>query len=119
MGLTSTGVRRVKTGPDLAATLAGTPIRAIARVGSDPESEFILGMFQRANGGRAVLLVNHSHSFTAWPTISFDVDEKSVLEVDKATGAAAPVVDDSPELTGLQLSFGAGDGRLFLLPAIN
>jgi hypothetical protein len=27
------------------------------------------------------------------------------------------LVDDSPEIPGLQVSFGAGDGRLFLLPA--
>jgi hypothetical protein len=39
-----------------------------------------------------------------------------VLEVSKATGQAVPVVDDSPELKGVQLSLGAGDARLFLLP---
>jgi hypothetical protein len=28
----------------------------------------------------------------------------------------APVIDDSPDMDGLQVSLGAGDGRLFLLP---
>jgi hypothetical protein len=37
-------------------------------------------------------------------------------EVRKTTGKAAPAIDDSPELKGFQLSFGPGDGRLFLLP---
>jgi hypothetical protein len=38
------------------------------------------------------------------------------LEVNKTTSETRPVIDDSPELPGLQLSFGAGDGRLFRLP---
>lgn len=31
-------------------------------------------------------------------------------------GEIAPVIDDSPEMEGLQVSLGSGDGRLFLLP---
>jgi len=63
-----------------------------------------------------VVIVNHDYSYTAWPTVEFDADPNGVLEVSKATGKAAPVVDDSPELKGIQLSLGAGDARLFLLP---
>jgi hypothetical protein len=40
-----------------------------------------------------------------------------VLEVSPSTGEAAPVVDSSPDMPGLQLSLDAGDARLFLLPA--
>jgi hypothetical protein len=40
-----------------------------------------------------------------------------VLEVSPVTGEAAPAVDSSPDMPGLQLSFDAGDARLFLLPA--
>lgn len=117
MQLTNAGVYRINTGKDPAVALAGAPIKNLQRVGSDPHSEFILGTFQHADGRRAVLLVNHNHSYTAWSTVEFEVAPEALREVDKATGREVPVVDDSPELKGLQLSFGAGDGRLFLLPA--
>jgi len=38
------------------------------------------------------------------------------MEVSKKNGQEAPVIDDSPDMPGLQLSFDAGEGRLFLLP---
>ncbi|HOC57345.1 MAG TPA: hypothetical protein PKI20_17125 [Verrucomicrobiota bacterium] len=114
MKLTSTGVYRVTTETNSNA-LAGSPLRKVARVGGDPVGKFIVGAFNHADGRRAVVIVNHNHSYTAWPTVEFDADPKGVLEVSKATGKAAPVVDDSPELKGIQLSFGAGDARLFLL----
>jgi len=115
MTLTSTGVYRVTTETNTTA-LAGSPIRKLERVGGDPTGEFIIGAFSRADGRRAVLIVNHNYSYTAWPTVEFDADPKEVAEVSKATGKAAPVTDDSPELKGIQISFGAGDARLFLLP---
>jgi hypothetical protein len=115
MKLTSTGVLRLTTETN-SSGLAGSPIRKLVRVGGDPVSEFIVGTFRHANGRRAVLLVNHNFSYTTWPTVEFDAAPEDVLEVSKATGEAAPVVDDSPELKGLQVSFGAGDARLFLLP---
>jgi hypothetical protein len=117
MKLTSTGVHRMTTGTN-SSVLAGNPIRKLARVGGDPVGEFIVGTFRHADGRRAVAIVNHDYSYTAWPTVEFDADPKEVLEVSKATGDAAPVVDDSPELKGLQISFGAGDARLFLLPPV-
>lgn len=118
MRLTSTGVRRVNTGKDPASALTNSPVRLLQRVGDDPHGEFIVGTFRHADGRRAVLLVNHDLAYTAWPTVTFDADETAVREVDKATGAETPLVDDSPELRGIQLSFGPGDGRLFLLPAV-
>lgn len=117
MRLTGEGVRRVNTGQDPAAALTNSPVRKIERVRNDPHAEFIVGMFHQADGRRAVLLVNHDHAYTAWPTVAFDADPAAMREVDKATGAEVPLVDDSPELPGVQLSFGPGDGRLFLLPA--
>jgi hypothetical protein len=118
MRLTSTGVLRVTTETNTAA-LASSPIRKLARVAGDPIGEFIVGTFRHADGRRAVVIVNHNYSFTAWPTVEFDADPNQVVEVSKVTGNLSPVVDDSPELKGLQLSFGPGDARLFLLPPAN
>jgi len=117
MQLTNTGVYRINTGKAPASALTNAPIKNLQRVGADPHSEFIVGTFQHADGRRAVLVMNHSYSYTAWSTAEFDAAPEALWEVDKATGREVPVMDDSPELTGLQLSFGAGDGRLFLLPA--
>lgn len=115
MKLTSIGACRVTTETNSTA-LAGSPIRKLARVPGDPVGEFVIGTLRHADGRRAVLIVNHNYSYTAWPTVEFDADPKQVSEVSKTTGEAAPVVDDSPELKGFQLSFGPGDARLFLLP---
>jgi len=118
MQLTSAGVYRVSTDPksQSATKPAGSGVRSLARTGGDPFNEFIVGTFTHRDGRRAVLILNHNYSFTAWPTVTFDADDKDVLEVNKSTGAAAAAVDDSPELPGFQLSLGPGDARLFLLP---
>ncbi len=115
MKLTSTAVYHVNTETNETA-LAGSPIRKLARVAGDPVGEFIIGASRHADGRRAVIIVNHNYSYTAWPTVEFDAEPKDVVEVSKTTGKAAPAVDDSPELKGFQLSLGAGDARLFLLP---
>ena len=115
MQLTNTGVWKVST--DTASDgLVGSGLRKVTRVGSDPAGEFIIGAFKHADGRRAIVIVNHNYSYTAWPNVEFDVESSRVMEVGKTTGKAETVVDDSPELKGLQLSFGAGDARLFLLP---
>lgn len=116
MQLTSLGAFRFTTAGETRAVLTNTPIRNITRVGADPANEFIIGSFKHADGRRAVLILNHNYSFTAWAQIEFDADPTQVLEVSKLDGKTAPVIDDSPELKGLQLSFGPGDARLFLLP---
>ena len=116
MQLTSTAVHRVDTGKDPARTLGNGPLRNLSRVRTDPHSAFVVGTFLHADGRRAVLVVNHDYAHTAWPTAEFDAPASRLLEVDKFSGREIPLVDDSPELPGLQLSFGPGDARLFLLP---
>jgi hypothetical protein len=112
MRLTSTGVTRVN-GAAAPAALQGTPLRALA--GPDT-TEYLLGAFRHADGRRAVLLSNYDFVYTAWPTVEFAVDPAQVREICPETGAEIPVVDDSPDMPGLQLSLDAGGGRLFLLP---
>jgi hypothetical protein len=48
--------------------------------------------------------------------VTFDVEPAKVLEVSPVSGRAEPVIDDSPDMPGLQLSLDAGQGRIFLLP---
>ena len=62
-----------------------------------------------------MLLVNHNMAYTAWPTVAFD-SENEVREIDREDGLEHRLRDDSPELPGTQVSLGAGDARLFLLP---
>ena len=114
MRLTGDGVLRHTTG-NASPELTRSGIRSLDRVGSDPESTFLIGTFHHADGRRAVLLLNHNMAYTAWPTVLFD-SEPEVREVSRDDGLEHPLQDDSPELRGLQLSFGAGDARLFLLP---
>jgi hypothetical protein len=111
MKLTSTEVRRVGPEADPAKALSGSGIRAITK------GDYLIGLFRHADGRRAVLLNNYSFAHTAWPTVTFDADPEKVVEVDPAGGKEIPVLDDSPDMEGLQVSLDAGDGRLFLLPA--
>jgi hypothetical protein len=60
--------------------------------------------------------MNYHFAYTQWPTVVFDVAAEEVVEVSQETGAEVPLLDDSPELEGMQLSLDAGQGRLFLLP---
>ena len=116
MQLTNTGVIRIKPGDDPALVLKGSPIRTLKRDESvDPDFDYIVGTFQHADGRRAVMLFNYQFAYTAWPTVEFDADPAGVVEVDKATGKERPVLDESPEMKGLQVSLDAGEGRLFLI----
>ena len=116
MQLTSTGVYRVTPDDDPAEVLDGSPVKDLGRAGYDPKHDILLGVFQHADGRRAVMLNNYHFAYTAWPTVVFDADLADVTEVDKETGKERPVLDDSPDMEGLQLSFDAGEGRLFLMP---
>jgi len=116
MKLTSTEVLRIDTAKPLPEASADNPVRRLSRVGADPHSQFIVGCFRHADGRRAALIVNHSYAYTAWPTVEFSAPNGALKEVDKSTGREVAAVDDSPELPGLQLSFGPGDARLILLP---
>jgi hypothetical protein len=112
MKLTSTGVCRVHPKDDSAAVLKDSPIRSLS------EGDFLIGTFRHADGRRAVLLNNYQFAYSAWPTVVFDAEPASVVEVDAKTGEETPVVDDSPAMPGLQISLDAGEGRLFLMPAV-
>jgi hypothetical protein len=118
MKLTSTGVYRVKPDDDPAKVLAGTPIRNLSRADYDPPHDYLIGVFKHEDGRRAMLINNYRHDFAAWPTVEFDVDPARVVEVSKETGREMPVIDDSPDMPGLQLSFDSGEGRLFLFPPL-
>ncbi len=111
MQLTSTDVQRVQ------AKGAATAVPGEGALRTLSEGDYLVGTFRHADGRRAVLLNNHHFAYSAWPTVTFDVDPAKVLEVSPKTGRAEPVVDDSPDLPGLQISLDAGEGRLFLLPA--
>lgn len=117
MQLTSTKVTRVKPGEE--ADLTGTGLARLWRAepAADPELDLLIGSFIHRDGRRAVLLMNYRFAHTAWPSVEFEVPADQVLEVDKRTGEERPVIDDSPDLEGLQVSLDAGEGRLFLLPA--
>ena len=110
MKLTSTGVHRVKPKNATPDALGGSPVQSIS------EGDYLIGTFRHADGRRAVLLNNYHFAYSAWPTVTFDVEPVQVLEVSPKTGRAEPVIDDSPDMPGLQLSLDAGEGRLFLLP---
>ena len=116
MQLKNHGVYRIKPGDDPAKVLEGTAIKTITRAQVDPAHDYLVGVFGRADGHRAVLLNNYRFAYTAWPTIEFDIPPERVREIDKQTGKAVPVYDDSPDMPGLQISLDAGEGRLFLLP---
>ena len=119
MNLTSTAVVRVneEAGDVPADILAGQAITDLQRDKVDPPLDLLVGTFTHRDGRRAVLLNNYRFAFTAWPTVTFDAPPEAVAEVDKATGNEIPLIDDSPAMEGIQISLGAGDGRLFLLPA--
>lgn len=116
MKLTSIGVRRVTPDDDPEEVLAGTPIKNLSRADHDPAHDYLVGLFDHADGRRAVLFNNYRHDYTAWPTVEFDLGPAQIVEVCKKTGNEIAVMDDSPDMDGLQLSFDAGEGRLFLLP---
>jgi len=117
MRLTSTGVCRVRPDDDPAPVLADAPIKNLIHVPHDPQPDYLIGVFKHADGRRAVMLNNYRFAYTAWPTVEFDADLAQVVEVDKGTGKEVPVIDDSPDMDGLQISLDSGEGRLFLLPS--
>jgi hypothetical protein len=118
MQLTSTEVRRIseEAGDKASEKLSGLPITNLSRHKVDPPMDYLIGAFRHEDGRRAVLLNNYRFAYTAWPTVTFDAPLESVLEVDQGTGEVRQVLDDSPDMDGIQISLGAGEGRLFLMP---
>lgn len=91
--------------------LAGTPFLNLTS-----GFEYLLGVFQDTLENRTVVLLNnYDYCNRIWPTIVWDEAEyQIILEVDKTRGILMPVFDASPQVPGFQLSFGAGEGRLFV-----
>lgn len=110
MQLTATGVTRITPAQEPAAQLVGTPIRTLTA------GDYLVGAFVRPDGTRAVLLLNWDTAYASWPTVEFDAPADQVREVDPATGAEMAVIDDSPDMEGLQLSLDSGGARLFTMP---
>ncbi|MBN1899746.1 beta-galactosidase [Candidatus Sumerlaeota bacterium] len=115
MQLTSAGVYRVTPKDNPSEILKDTPIKDITRRPEDPELDYLIGIFKHKDGRTGVLINNYRFAYTAWPTVEFRVDLSKIREIDKARGVEAPLYDDSPEIPGLQISLGAGDGRLFVI----
>ena len=80
------------------------------------ERDLSMGLFKHQDGRRGVLLTNYRFAYRARPTVEFDAPAGHVVEVEQRTGREVPVLDESPEIEGLQVSLDAGEGRLFLLP---
>jgi hypothetical protein len=114
MKLKSTGAYDVST-TNATAIPSASGLTNLTGIAGDPAANYLVGTFESPEKSRAIIIVNDDYSFTGWLTLSFDVDAAKVQEVSKYTGQLAPVVDDSPELKGLQISFGAGDARFFVL----
>ncbi len=111
MKLTSTAVYLVKPTEDPNVVLKDAPIKLNAK----KHDSFLIGVFKHEDGRTAVLLNNYNFAYTTWPTVTFDVPAEQVREVCKKTGKEIEVIDDSPEMKGLQVSLDAAEGRLFLL----
>ncbi|HOA72207.1 MAG TPA: hypothetical protein PL151_06495 [Phycisphaerae bacterium] len=109
MKLTSTQVVRIKPKEDSRALLKGTPLRSLS------DGDYLVGIFDHADGRQGVLLNNYHFAYTAWPTVKFAADPDKIVEIDPQTGEEVPLRDDSPDMPGLQLSLDAGEGRLFLV----
>ena len=110
MQLTSTSVVRLRPKGDPSTALNDTALRSIS------DGDYLIGMFQHADGRRATLVNNYHFAYSAWPTVVFDADHAAIMEVNPKTGKETAVMDDSPDMTGLQISLDAGEGRLFLVP---
>jgi hypothetical protein len=119
MKLTSTRVVRVDPESDASKRLQGMALCNLTppkEFGGDPANDYLVGFFEHQDGRRGVLLTNYRFAYRARPTVEFDAPVDQVFEVNQQTGREVPVLDESPEIEGLQVSFDGGEGRLFLLP---
>ncbi|MCE4564686.1 hypothetical protein INQ51_10225 [Maribellus sp. CM-23] len=110
MNLESTGVYRVSRNDNPNKILKGTCITELT------EGDYLIGEFIHSDGRRAVLINNYSYAYTAWPTVVFDANPEEIIEIDQNSGLETTIIDDSPDMDGLQISLNSGAGRLFLLP---
>ncbi|MDA0659840.1 MAG: hypothetical protein O2931_04075 [Planctomycetota bacterium] len=110
MQLTSTQVLRIQPDANPEELLTTGPVEQLT------PGDYLIGAFTHQDGRQAVLLNNYSFAYTAWPTVKFRVPHNQIREISKTDGSEIEVMDDSPDMEGLQLSLDAGEGRLFLLP---
>lgn len=104
-------VYRVPLGADPAAILTAGFLRNLT------QGDYLVGVFTHP-AGSLVLLNNYACDMVAWPTITLapQVTAAMLLEIDRSSGLAGPLLDDSPLLPGLQLRLSPGTGRLLFLP---
>ena len=116
MQLTSTGVYRIPPESEPESKLKGTPVTRISSAVHDLHFDYLVGVFDHADGRQAVMLTNYHFAYSQWPTVEFVAEVDRITEIDKWSGKEIRVIDDSPDMEGLQISLDAGEGRLFLLP---
>lgn len=116
MQLTSTGVYRITPDDNPEEILKDSPIRNITRDNVDPPCNYLVGAFTHTDGRRAVMLTNYEFAYAAWPTVEFDAPLEDVRYLNPWNGQEEPVIDESPDMPGLQISLQDGEGKLFLLP---
>ena len=92
-------------------TLCATDATDVAVNSEWPGAGLLIGQFRLADGRIAVLLHNQNFDFAIWPTVNLT----NATEINPASGGQAVVLDDSPYMPGLQLSFGPAEARLFVL----
>ena len=98
------------------ATVVGSPLHNISR------GDFVAGFFSlpaaaadaATTADSALLLVNYEDAFVEWATVEFRAGSR-VSEISASSGRPVTVVDDAPDMDGLQLRFEAGGARLFVL----
>lgn len=110
MQLTSTRVIRITPETHPEELLRQSPVAQLT------PGDYLVGIFAHQDGRQAVLINNYSFAYTAWPTVEFHDSRDQIREISKTDGSERAVVDDSPDMEGLQLSLDSGEGRLFLLP---
>jgi hypothetical protein len=113
------GVYRVTASTlNITATLHGCAVRNVSVVigGGNLKVDLLIGQFRLTDGRIAILIVNQDDRRRLWPSLDFGRADKNgtVLEIDKKTGAEAPVRTDSWAMPGVTLSLDSGDARLFV-----
>jgi hypothetical protein len=93
-------------------TLCAMNATSVAVNSEWPGAGLLIGQFRMPDGRTALLLHNQNWDFSIWPTVAFAAN---ATEVDPVSGRETDVLDDSPYVPGLQLSFGVAEARLFVL----
>jgi hypothetical protein len=99
---------------DPSLVLAGTASSACLR--NISRGDWVLGFFDlpsSSTGARALLVANYEHAYTSWATVVWR-ESGAVSEISGDSGLPMAVVDDAPDIVGVQLRFEPGQGRLFV-----